>query len=92
MNEFGWLVDPPPNAVEFFRANGISTKCIRGVILTHTHADHDAGTFQRMLQEGRMVLITTSTVRNSFMTKYTGEFMVNLSPYLFPTINNANRK
>ena len=47
--QFGWLVDPPPNTIEFFRLNGISTKCIRGIILTHCHADHDAGKVSSIL-------------------------------------------
>jgi CRP-like cAMP-binding protein len=40
------------------------------VIVTHCHADHDAGSFQKILQEKRIMLMTTATVCNSFLRKY----------------------
>ena len=39
----GVLVDPPIGTNAFLRANRIPPSCIRDVILTHVHADHDAG-------------------------------------------------
>lgn len=36
----------------------------------HCHADHDAGTFQKILEEGKVVVITSEVVMNSFITKY----------------------
>jgi len=36
----------------------------------HCHADHDAGTFQKILEEGKVTIYTTNTVMNSFIRKY----------------------
>lgn len=43
---------------------------IDGVIVTHCHADHDAGTFHKILEEGRVTVMTTPTIMNSFLRKY----------------------
>ena len=32
------------------------------LILTHCHADHDAGTFQKILQERKVTVLTTPTI------------------------------
>ena len=40
------------------------------VILTHCHADHDAGTFQKILLEDRVTVVTTRTIMASFLRKY----------------------
>lgn len=32
---------------------------IAGVIVTHCHADHDAGTFQKVLLDGQVNIIST---------------------------------
>lgn len=34
------------------------------------HADHDAGTFQKILCEKRIVVMTTKTIYESFIRKY----------------------
>ncbi len=70
VNRRGILVDPPVDSTERLRANGIAPKLIDGVILSHCHADHDSGTFQKILEEGRIVVYTTPTILGSFLRKY----------------------
>ena len=41
----GILVDPPPFSTFKLIKMGIPTYYIKGIILSHTHADHDAGVF-----------------------------------------------
>jgi CRP-like cAMP-binding protein/glyoxylase-like metal-dependent hydrolase (beta-lactamase superfamily II) len=64
------LVDPPTDATEYLRMRGVAPKTIDGVILTHCHADHDAGTFQKLLEEGQINLYTTPHILGSFLRKY----------------------
>jgi CRP-like cAMP-binding protein/ribonuclease BN (tRNA processing enzyme) len=66
----GLLIDPPVDATDTLRAAGVPPKLIDGVILTHCHADHDSGTFQKILEEGRVTLYTTPTILGSFVKKY----------------------
>jgi phosphoribosyl 1,2-cyclic phosphodiesterase len=66
----GLLVDPPIDSTEYLRARGVAPKLIDGIILTHCHADHDAGTFQKLLEEGQVALYTTPHVLGSFLRKY----------------------
>jgi CRP-like cAMP-binding protein/glyoxylase-like metal-dependent hydrolase (beta-lactamase superfamily II) len=64
------LVDPPTDATEYLRMRGVAPKTIDGVILTHCHADHDAGTFQKLLEEGQINVYTTPHILGSFLRKY----------------------
>ena len=64
------LVDPPTDATDYLRQQGVAPKTIDGVILTHCHADHDAGTFQKLLEEGQVSLYTTPHILGSFLRKY----------------------
>lgn len=64
------LVDPPTDTTDYLRARGVAPKIVDGVILTHCHADHDAGTFQKLLEEGRVNLYTTPHILGSFLRKY----------------------
>ena len=48
MNRRGIMVDPPPHSGTHLKKHGINPRLIKGVILTHCHADHDAGTFQKV--------------------------------------------
>lgn len=66
----GILVDPPGDATEHLRERGVPPKLIDGVIVTHCHADHDSGTFQKILEEGRINVYTTPTILGSFLRKY----------------------
>ncbi|KKL59521.1 hypothetical protein LCGC14_2214510, partial [marine sediment metagenome] len=54
----------------------VNPKLIDSIILTHCHADHDAGTLQKILEEGKITIYSTKTVMTSFLKKYsslTGE-------------------
>jgi len=66
----GLLVDPPVDTTYALREHGIAPKLIEGIILTHCHADHDSGTFQKLLEEGRVSVYTTPTILGSFLKKY----------------------
>lgn len=64
------LVDPPTDTTDYLRVRGVAPKTIDGVILTHCHADHDAGTFQKLLEESQISLYTTPHILGSFLRKY----------------------
>jgi CRP-like cAMP-binding protein/ribonuclease BN (tRNA processing enzyme) len=64
------LVDPPTDSTDYLHGWGIAPKTIDGVILTHCHADHDAGTFQKLLEEAQISLYTTPHILGSFLRKY----------------------
>ncbi len=66
----GVLVDPPVHTTEWLRHSNIDGRCVEDIVLTHCHADHDSGTLQKILQEGRVTIHTTPTVMNSFVSKY----------------------
>lgn len=66
----GVLVDPPVNSMAWLKRNRINTRFIEDLILTHCHADHDSGTLQKILEEGRICVHTTETIMKSFITKY----------------------
>ena len=70
LNHSGIMVDPPVDSTEWLESSNISSKLIDGIILTHCHADHDAGTFQKILEEEKITLYTTKTVMVSFLRKY----------------------
>lgn len=66
----GIMVDPPPNSGAILHSQGIPARMIDAIILTHCHADHDAGTFQKILQENRVTVLATETIMGSFLRKY----------------------
>jgi hypothetical protein len=96
MNRRGIMVDPPPHSSGWLKTQQIHPRLLSCIILTHCHADHDAGTFQKVcvclrvsppfrsdselfacrvvaqqiLEEGRVVLITTELILGSFLRKY----------------------
>jgi len=72
INGQGIMVDPPPHSGEILKQSGIQPKLITATILTHCHADHDAGTIQKIITEGKITLMTTKTVFNSLLRKYAG--------------------
>lgn len=70
INHQGIMVDPPVNSTEWLRESNVNPKLINKVILTHCHADHDAGTFQKIMEENRITIYATTTVMESFLRKY----------------------
>ena len=70
MNDVALIVDPPVDFDVHLKSMGIPPRLVSGIILTHCHADHDSGTFQKVLQENRIVVYTTSTIMHSFLRKY----------------------
>lgn len=80
----GILVDPPVNSTLWLQQNRINTRMIEDLVLTHCHADHDSGTLQKILEEGRIRLHTTPTVLESFVAKYSS--LTGLHPRDFKTL------
>ena len=70
LNHQGIMVDPPVNSTEWLLDSNVNPKLIDSIILTHCHADHDAGTFQKILEESKITIYTTETVMMSFLRKY----------------------
>ena len=70
LNGNGIMIDPPVNSTEWLERSNVNPKFIDSIILTHCHADHDAGTFQKILEESRVTIYTTPTLMGSFLTKY----------------------
>jgi len=80
INGRGVMIDPPPYSSATLEREGIRPRTIVGIILTHCHADHDAGAFQKVLTGSPVVVITTPTIYNSFIRKYAA--LSSLSPAL----------
>ncbi|RPJ07483.1 MAG: MBL fold metallo-hydrolase, partial [Spirochaetaceae bacterium] len=70
LNHRGIMVDPPVNSTEWLNDSNVNPKLIDSIILTHCHADHDVGTFQKIMEEGKITLYTTKTILQSFLRKY----------------------
>jgi glyoxylase-like metal-dependent hydrolase (beta-lactamase superfamily II) len=70
INGRGVMIDPPPYSSATLEREGIRSRTIVGIILTHCHADHDAGAFQKVLAGSPVVVITTPTIYKSFIRKY----------------------
>ena len=70
INGRGVMIDPPPYSSATLEREGIRPRTIVGIILTHCHADHDAGAFQKVLAGSPVVVITTPTIYKSFIRKY----------------------
>jgi CRP-like cAMP-binding protein len=70
LNHRGIMVDPPVNSTEWLRDSNVNPKLIDSVILTHCHADHDTGTFQKLMEEVKVTIYTTRTIMESFLRKY----------------------
>jgi glyoxylase-like metal-dependent hydrolase (beta-lactamase superfamily II) len=80
VNGRGIMIDPPPYSSATLEREGIRPRTIVGIILTHCHADHDAGAFQKVLTGSPVVVITTPTIYKSFIRKYAA--LASLSPSL----------
>ena len=80
INGRGVRIAPPPYSSATLEREGIRPRTIVGIILTHCHADHDAGAFQKVLTGSPVVVITTPTIYKSFIRKYAA--LSSLSPAL----------
>jgi Metallo-beta-lactamase superfamily len=80
INGRGIMIDPPPYSSATLEREGIRPQMIFGVIITHCHADHDAGAFQKILTGSRLSIITTPSIYKSFIRKYSA--LSGLSPTL----------
>jgi CRP-like cAMP-binding protein len=78
INKGGIMVDPPANSTLWLKDSNVNPKLIDSVILTHCHADHDSGTFQKILEETRITIYTTPTIMASFIRKYSA--LTRISP------------
>ncbi|MBI3039501.1 cyclic nucleotide-binding domain-containing protein [bacterium] len=72
VNRRGILIDPPVDSTLWLKAMDINTRLIDDCILTHCHADHDAGVLQKLLEEKKINLYTTEMIMESFVRKYLG--------------------
>ena len=63
-------MDPPPFSQSALNTYGVTPGLIDKIILTHCHADHDAGVFQKILSGNTIEFITTATIMESFSRKY----------------------
>jgi glyoxylase-like metal-dependent hydrolase (beta-lactamase superfamily II) len=64
------MIDPPPYSSATLEREGIRPQMIMAIIITHCHADHDAGAFQKIMTGARVAIITTPTIYQSFIRKY----------------------
>lgn len=70
INGRGVMVDPPPYSSATLEREGIRPQTIIAIVITHCHADHDAGAFQKVLTGSRVAIITTPSIYKSFIRKY----------------------
>jgi glyoxylase-like metal-dependent hydrolase (beta-lactamase superfamily II) len=70
VNGRGIMIDPPPYSSATLEREGIRPQMIMAIIITHCHADHDAGAFQKVMTGSRVAIITTPTIYKSFIRKY----------------------
>jgi len=70
INGRGVMIDPPPYSSVTLEREGIRPRLIVAIIVTHIHADHDGGAFQKLLTGSRVSVITTPTIYKSFIRKY----------------------
>lgn len=78
INGRGVMVDPPPYSSATLEREGIRPQTIIAIVITHCHADHDAGAFQKVLTGSRVAIITTPSIYKSFIRKYSA--LSGLSP------------
>lgn len=54
INGRGIMLDPPPFSQQILKENGIPPTIIESIIISHCHADHDAGAFQKILDSQKV--------------------------------------
>ena len=71
INRRGILINPPAYAsCRLEEEFGIMPSLITAVVLTSCHAGYDAGTFQKILIEGQVVVHSTFTLYNALIRKF----------------------
>ena len=90
VNGHGIMIDPPANTRLWLEENNVLPEETDRVILTHCHADHDAGLLQRIMENDHLDIYTTATVWNSFKRKY-DRLMEELQPF-YRWNENKNRR
>jgi CRP-like cAMP-binding protein len=70
LNQRGILLDPPAYSCEALQKIGLPPTLLDKVILTQCSADHDVGLMQRVLGSSVIELITTPTIMELFVSKY----------------------
>lgn len=88
INKTGIMVDPPANSTLWLKDSNVNPKLIDSIIFTHCHADHDAGTFQKILEEAKVNIYTTPTVMKSFVRKYSA--LTRIPPSTLVSLFNFN--
>ncbi|EGR27765.1 hypothetical protein IMG5_189660 [Ichthyophthirius multifiliis] len=71
------LIDPPIFTTNYLDNAQIPQNLIDWVILTNCHSECDMGVLQRFVESSRMEIITTSTIINSFINKYSKMVQIN---------------
>ena len=66
LNHFGIMVDPPVNSTEWLLDSNVNPKFIDSIILTHCHADHDAGDLSENPRRGQDKYLHNRNHNNSF--------------------------
>jgi len=61
------MVDPPPFSGQSLREFGVPPNIIDKIIITHCHADHDSGSFQKILLAQQIEIVTSPTIMASFL-------------------------
>ena len=54
INGRGIMLDPPPFSYFALKKHAIPSSLIESVIISHCHADHDAGAFQKILESQKI--------------------------------------
>ena len=70
INKKGVMVDPPPYSSRALRQQGIPPNFIEKIIISHCHADHDAGAFHKIIEASPIEFLSTKTILASFLRKY----------------------
>ena len=64
------MIDPPPFTGSLLEKSGIPSSLVDKLILTHCHADHDAGALHKLIESSPVEFITTKTIMDSFIRKF----------------------
>lgn len=70
INKKGIMIDPPPFSSSALKELGVPPNMIEKIIISHCHADHDAGAFHKIIEASRIEFLSTPTILNSFLRKY----------------------